>query len=77
MGRDEEKRLAEAMERAHAALRRQWEREAPEPEPEHAYMVEFVSTRGVAERIKQFVAEQPTRRRRFRVSSEPVGERRP
>lgn len=76
MGRDEDRRLAEAMERAHAALRRQWEREAPEPEPEHVFTIEFTSTRGVAERIKQFVAEQPTRGRRFRVSSEPVGRRR-
>lgn len=54
-------------------MRAVWADEEQPKDPEYAFRIEFVASRDVGERVRDFVSSQPTRNRRIARSSDPVG----
>ena len=73
-----EKRLRAAQEACAKALQKMWEREGvvDPPEPPRHYVATFDSVPSVAERVMQYIAEQPTANRSFRRYEIPAAQRR-
>lgn len=72
-----EQRLRAAQESCAKALREMWEREGvvDPPEPPRHYVVTFDCVPSVAERVMQYIAEQPTANRSFRRYEMPAQRR--
>lgn len=50
-----------------------WADEQQPKDPEYAFRIEFVASKDVGERVRDFIAAQPPRDRRIARSSDPVG----
>lgn len=50
-----------------------WADEEQPRDPEYAFRIEFVASKDVGERVRDFVSSQPTRDRRIARSADPVG----